>query len=73
VTHALLSVSVVAPRCARADGLATALLALGPEEGPALADREALVALFLIADGEGGIVERPTTGFIALGGSFGTE
>lgn len=39
VTHALASVSVLHPSCALADGYATALMVLGPEEGRAVAER----------------------------------
>lgn len=45
------SVSIMAPNGAWADGWATALLALGPDEGIALAERENLDALFLVGDG----------------------
>jgi len=48
VEHSLASVSVVAPTCAEADALATALSVLGPKRGLALAQREGLPALFLV-------------------------
>ena len=48
VTHRLASVSVVAPTCAEADALATALNVLGPQRGFALAEREGMAALFLV-------------------------
>ena len=47
VTHALASVTVVAKSCMRADALATALLAAGPERGYRLAEREGVAALFI--------------------------
>ncbi|QTN31967.1 FAD:protein FMN transferase [Akkermansiaceae bacterium] len=48
----LRSVSVTAPTCALADGLATACFVLGPEEGLKLVDSHAEAeALFLLADG----------------------
>ncbi|NNL65754.1 MAG: FAD:protein FMN transferase [Myxococcales bacterium] len=50
--HTLVSVSVVAPTAMRADALATALFALGPERGFALAARERLPVLFLVAAGD---------------------
>lgn len=50
VTHRLASVSVVAPTCAEADALATALNVLGPQRGLALAEKEGLPALFLVGD-----------------------
>lgn len=44
----LLSVSVLAPRAIEADALATALCALGPENGVAFARRQGLSALFIL-------------------------
>lgn len=65
IRHRLASVSVVDPRCARADALATALMVLGPEDGFELAVREGLAALFLVRDGDG-FSERLTPAFEAL-------
>ncbi|MCH9695957.1 MAG: FAD:protein FMN transferase [Gammaproteobacteria bacterium] len=48
VEHNLTGVTVIDSNTARADALATALLVLGPEEGPELAERLDLAALFLI-------------------------
>ena len=50
VTHRLASVSVIAPTCAEADALATALNVLGPSRGLELARREGVAALFLVGD-----------------------
>ena len=47
VIHSLASVTVVAQSCMRADALATALLASGPDQGYALARREGIAALFI--------------------------
>ena len=47
VTHNLASVTVLAPRTAKADALATALLVLGPKAGPALAESLGIPALFI--------------------------
>lgn len=53
VTHDLRSVTVVDAECARADAWATALLVLGPEAGPRLAEARGLSALFIVHhDGE---------------------
>jgi len=53
IRHALASVTVVQPRAARADALATALLVMGPRDGLALAQRLQLPAYFVIK-GEAG-------------------
>ena len=66
VEHRLASVSVVADRCVTADGLATALEVLGPEDGHALAVEQGWAALFLIRDDDGAIHERATPAFSAL-------
>ncbi len=53
IEHTLASVSVLADDCMTADGWATALMVLGPAEGPALARRQNLRALFLVRRPEG--------------------
>ena len=65
VTHDLASVTVVDELCVRADGLATGLLVLGPEEAYSLAVEHDLAALFLVAE-EGGFSERVTPAFEAI-------
>lgn len=57
--HALAAVSVIDASCARSSALATALFALGPDEGWKLAQREGLPALFLVRAGDG--IERRVT------------
>ena len=49
----LASVTVLSDTAREADGLATALAALGPEDGPAFAEAENLDALFVLNDGPG--------------------
>ncbi len=66
VEHRLASVSVVAERCVVADGLATGLEVLGPDDGYALAVEQGWAALFLIRDEDGAIIERATPAFSAL-------
>ena len=66
VAHRLASVSVIADLCVVADGLATALEVLGPEDGYALAVERGWAALFLVRDDTGGISERTTPAFEAL-------
>lgn len=50
VTHGLASVTVLHPRCIDADALATALMVLGPVDGPAYAQRHDIAARFLHRD-----------------------
>ena len=52
IAHALASVSVLHPECARADAYATAILALGPEDGYAFALEHNLAVLLIIHDGD---------------------
>jgi thiamine biosynthesis lipoprotein len=66
VTHRLASVSVVHADCALADAWATALFVLGPDQGHATAERERLAAYFIVR-APGGLVERQTSAFSALG------
>ncbi len=66
VEHRLASVSVVADRCVVADGLATALEVLGPDDGYALAVEREWAALFLVRGDDGAITEHATPAFSAL-------
>lgn len=68
ITHRLASVSVLHPRCALADGWATALNVLGPEEGYALAESQGLAALFLVRAEDGSHTERSTPAMRAIMG-----
>jgi len=52
VTHALAAVVVIRPTTAEADGVATALMVLGPNAGLELATAQHWAALFLTRDGE---------------------
>lgn len=65
IRHRLASVSVVHPRCAMADALATGLLVMGPAAGYELAVRQKLAALFLVREGDG-FRERTTPAFEEL-------
>ena len=71
ISHALASVSVVDELSVRADGLATALAVLGPDEGYELAVEQDLAALFIVRDGEGALRERATPAFERLVGVTG--
>jgi thiamine biosynthesis lipoprotein len=53
VTHNLAAVTVVHPVNAFADAMATALLVLGPEAGPSLAEDLGLAAYFLVRSASG--------------------
>lgn len=65
VAHALASVSVFHPQCAWADAYATALMALGPDEGLAFALGHEIAALFFLHDGHDGFSEITTPAFEA--------
>lgn len=65
VTHKLASVSVVAGNCMTADGMATAIMVLGPEAGYNFAVKNNLAVLLLVADGES-FAERRTPAFKRL-------
>jgi len=65
VNHELTGVTVVGRSAAFADAMATALLVLGPEDGPALAEKLDVAAYFLIRT-EDGIEELSTTQFEQL-------
>lgn len=66
IEHRLASVSVVHPDCATADGLATALNVLGPEEGFELARSEKLAALFIVRAADGRFTEQATAQFVEI-------
>ncbi|MEI6891189.1 MAG: FAD:protein FMN transferase [Pontiella sp.] len=64
VRSATASVTVYAPNCMLADGTATALFVMGPEEGLAWVERtEQVEALFLIRTDAGEIIEKFSSGF----------
>ena len=66
VSHQLASATVVHPRAADADALATALMVLGPVDGPALAEREQLAAYFIVRGSNGRLDTQETRAFTAL-------
>jgi thiamine biosynthesis lipoprotein len=68
ITHRLAAVSIVDELCVRADGLATTLMVLGPEEGYQLAVKHNVAALFLVHDeeAESGFKELTTPSFDRL-------
>ena len=66
VRHELASVTVLAETAMEADAWATALLVLGPERGPPLAESAGLPALFIERHADGRIETRSTTAFDRL-------
>jgi thiamine biosynthesis lipoprotein len=66
VSHTLAAVTVLSESAAYADAMATALLVLGPQAGPLLAERLGIAAYFLLR-GEDGIEELSTPVFVAMG------
>lgn len=67
IAHRLCSVTVVADDCMRADGLATALIVLGPDRGFELAERSGVAAQFIERSAPGRYSDRMTSAFAALG------
>lgn len=66
VEHTLASVSVVAEDCMFADGAATALLVLGPEDGYNWAERRDLPVLMIVRAADGTLTEKATAAFEEL-------
>lgn len=66
IAHKLASVSVIHRSAALADAWATAFNVLGPDAGLALAEQQAIPALFLVRQADGSFAERTTTPFAAL-------
>ncbi len=66
VTHRLAAVTVFNHSAAYADAMATALLVLGPDDGPALANELDIAAYFLVRD-TAGVREITTSGFDPTG------
>lgn len=65
VNHELTGVTVVSKTTAFADAMATALMVLGPQDGPELAEELNLAAYFLLRT-DNGIVEKSTSQFVRL-------
>jgi len=65
VDHNGASVSVIHKSCMMADGMATVLMVMGPDEGYAWAVANDIAAMFVVHDGEG-FVERLTPAFAEL-------
>lgn len=64
VTDGVVSATVVAANCTVADGLATALMVMGPEKGVALIDRlPDVVCLLVVRHPDGTFSDHPSRGF----------
>ncbi|BBO69555.1 FAD:protein FMN transferase [Desulfosarcina alkanivorans] len=65
VSSGVVSATVVAANCTVADGLATALMVMGPKEGLALVDRLAAVeCLIVVRQPDGTLIDHPSSGFV---------
>ena len=65
VSTGVVSATVVAANCTVADGLATALMVMGPEKGVALIDRlEMVECLIVVRQPDGNLVNYPSSGFV---------
>jgi len=67
IDNGVASVSVVAPDCARADAMATALMVMGEARGAAFAAERGIAAYFIVRDGPR-LRGRASPAFDALGG-----
>jgi thiamine biosynthesis lipoprotein len=61
VTNGVISVSVLAPSCMQADGLATAVMVMGAEAGLALVERLVDVEVLILVERQGGFLEEHTS------------
>lgn len=66
VNHTVGAATVVAPNCAMADGLATALMVMGADEGLAMIDRLRDVEAMVVLRTNAGLRARRSAGFAAL-------
>jgi len=67
VSNGVVSVSVIAKSCTFADGLATALMVLGPEKGlNVVAALDGVECLIIVCEDDGSLLEYGSTGFKTL-------
>lgn len=65
VVNGVVSATVVAANCTVADGLATALMVMGPEKGVALVNRqESVECLIVVRKPDGTLMDYPSSGFV---------
>lgn len=72
ITHRLAAVTVAQPSALRADGLSTALMVMGPDQGFAFAERNNIPAFFVTREGQA-FATKSTTAFEALFGAGGKQ
>jgi thiamine biosynthesis lipoprotein len=66
VTNGVVSATVVAANCTVADGLATALMVMGPQKGVSLVDRlPSVECLIMVQRPDGTLADYPSRGFVA--------
>jgi len=63
ISHKLASITILSDTTMKADGLATALMVLGPEQGFKMAEEEKIAALFIIKKDDI-FVEKATSSFV---------
>ncbi len=64
VDNGVVSISVLANSCAMADGLATAIMVMGPQTGGALLNRlDAVEGLIVVAKTDNTLIDHPSAGF----------
>jgi len=64
VSNGVVSVSVLAPDCTLADGLATAVVVMGLDDGLALVERlQGVEALVIVEAKDGRLEDHPSSGF----------
>ncbi|NNG02163.1 MAG: FAD:protein FMN transferase [Desulfobacteraceae bacterium] len=67
VSNGVVSVSVVAPTCALADGLATAIMVMGKDDGIGLLNRlENVEGFVVVSSGDGGLKDYKSKGFVVI-------
>jgi thiamine biosynthesis lipoprotein len=64
-TNGVVSATVVAANCTVADGLATALMVMGPEKGLTLVNRlPSVECLIVVRQPDGLLADHPSNGFV---------
>ena len=67
IQNGIASVTIIAPDCTMADGLATAIVVMGKKKGLALIERlSGVEGLIIVRDPEGKLRDFPSSGFVML-------